>query len=219
MVAHMTDSVQAVIFDFDDTMSDTLPGRILTVQEAVRQVLEGIRGSSNIESQMVHLSGGNRAMAEHMVEVFRHLYYDSGRASLSLFPGMAEALEHLQNSGMRLALVTSRHRAGANGKPTHGVLWELQRMGLSNLFEVVVGHEDTVEHKPAPDPFTVCLQQLRLDGGAAIAIGDAPSDILGAQAAGVRAAAALWGSNDPAAVLATGPDFVLNAPGDLASLL
>ena len=221
--------VQAMIFDFDETLADTLPERVGTIRAAVQQVLsrdltpqqalEVIRSGSNLESQMALLSDGNEAIAGQLVEVYRQQYFHTGRAPLLLFPGMAKALEYLQGSGVRLALVTSRHRTGANGEPARGVLWELQRMGLSSLFEVVVGYEDTAEHKPAPDPFLDCLQQLSLAGSDAIAIGDAPFDILGARAAGMPAAAALWGSNDPTAILVTAPDIVLTAPGDLAALL
>lgn len=221
--------VQAVVFDFDETLADTLPGRVVAIRAAVQQVLgryltpeqalEVIRSGSNLESQMARLSNGNETTTERLVNEYRRRYYHSSRAPLPLFAGMAEGLTYLQGRGVRLALVTSRHRAGAGGEPTHGVLWELQRMELSNLFEVVVGYEDTIEHKPAPDPFLACLQRASLDGSAAIAIGDSPFDILGARAAGMRAVAALWGSADPAGILATGPDMVLTSPRDLATLL
>ena len=194
----MIAGVQAVIFDFDETLADTLPGRIVAVREAAQQVLghdvtpeqvlEVIHGSSNLESQMACLAGGDTTTTEQLLDVFRHRYYRLDRAPLSLYPGMAEALAHLQISGVRLALVTSRYRAGANGNPIRGVLWELQRMGLESTFEVVVGYEDSAGHKPAPDPFLVCLERLSLTGGDAIAIGDSPFDILGARAAGIRGA-------------------------------
>ena len=131
----MMAGVQAVIFDFDETLADTLPERIATVRETARQVLgrdvtpehvlEVIQGSSNSESQMARLSDGDTTIAKQLLNVFRHRYYHPERAPLPLFHGMAEVLAHLQTRGIRLALVTSRHRTGANGVPTHGVLWEL----------------------------------------------------------------------------------------------
>jgi phosphoglycolate phosphatase-like HAD superfamily hydrolase len=94
------------------------------------QALEVIQGGSNLESQMDNLSNGNNTTAEQLIKVFRHCYYRSDRAPLTLFSGMAEVLSSLQNSDMQLAVVTSRYRVGANGEPTYGVLWELQRMEL-----------------------------------------------------------------------------------------
>lgn len=225
----MTGSIRTIILDFDETLADTLPGRILAMREAAQQVLghdlmpgralEVIQSGSNLESQMASLSNGNSATAEQLIEVYRQRYYRSDRAPLTLFPGMAEVLADLQSSDLRLAVVTSRYRAGANGEPSRGVLWELQRMELEGLFEVIVGYEDSDGHKPSPEPFLICLERLGLVGDAAVAIGDSPFDIQGAQAAGIQAAAALWGSNGPAAILATGPDIVLNVPGDIKTLL
>ena len=121
---------------------------------------------------------------------------------------------------MRLALVISRHRTGAKGNPNHGVLWELLRMGRAGLFEVVVGCDDSVSHKPNPDPFLVCLDRLGLEGDSVVAIGDSPFDILGARVAGIRTAAALlWGANALAALLGTSPDAVLATPNDITILV
>ena len=92
-------------------------------------------------------------------------------------------------------------------------------MGLEGTFEVVVGYEDSAGHKPAPDPFLVCLERLSLTGGDAIAIGDRPFDILGARAAGIRGAAGVWGANDSEALLGALPDIVLTTPNDITTLL
>ena len=165
---------------------------------------------------MAALAGTSGPIVELMLRVFRERYYRPERKPLRFFPGIGPALSSLRISGFRLALVTSRHRIGVDNN-NHGVMWELERMGQAGLFEVVVGYEDTVSHKPAPDPFLVCMDRLGLD--AAVAIGDSPFDIRGAHAAGLRTAAALWGANDPEALLGAFPDTVLATPGELKTLL
>jgi phosphoglycolate phosphatase-like HAD superfamily hydrolase len=50
---------------------------------------------------------------------------------------------------------------------------------------------------------------------ATLMVGDGLPDMHVAKAAGVRAAAALWGYTPRADLLATGPDFVLEDPREL----
>ena len=220
-------AVKAFVFDFDDTLADTLSGRANTLWATARQVLgrdltvdeatRVIRTDSNSESQMATLAGTTGPIVELMLKDFRERYYRPERKPLRFFPGIDPALSSLRASGFRLALVTSRHRIGV-GNTNHGVMRELERMGQAGLFEVVVGYEDTVSHKPAPDPFLVCMDRLEMDAGSAVAIGDSAFDIQGARAAGLRTAAALWGANDPEALLGAFPDAVLATPGDLEKL-
>ena len=221
-------TVRAFVFDFDDTLVDTLPDRANTICAAVRHVLgldlkvdeaiKMIRSDSNLESQMETLAGTAGPVVKRLLEEYRERYYNPDRKPLSFFPGVYPALSSLRASGFRLALVTSRHRIGVDNT-NHGVMRELERMGQAGLFEVVVGYEDTASHKPAPDPFLVCMDRLGMDADSAVATGDSPFGIQGARAAGLRTAAALWGANDQDALLGTFPDAVLATPGDLKTLL
>ena len=138
--------IQAVIFDFDDTLADTLSGRLGALRAAALQVLKvdlteesltAVHSRSNLESQMAVLAGGRASVAEQLVEAYRQLYYDPESEPPSLFAGVDSVLSRLRTNGVRLALVTSRHRVGADGNPNRGVLWELKRMGRADLFEVV----------------------------------------------------------------------------------
>ncbi len=216
------------VFDFDDTLVDTLPKRADTFCEVARHVLSldltlaealtVIRSSSNVESQMATLAGERGPVVEQLLAEYRDRYYHPESKPPAFFAGIAPALSCLRTRGTRLALVTSRHRIGVYNS-NHGVTWELQRMGQADLFEVVVGYEDSASHKPAPDPFLVCMDRLGVHPDSAVAIGDNPFDIQGARAAGLKAAAALWGASDPEALLGALPDFVLSTPGDINSVL
>ena len=220
--------VGTFVFDFDDTLVDTLSKRADTICEAARHVLGieltlaealmVIRSGSNAESQMATLAGERGPVVDQLLAEYRDRYYHPDSRPPALFAGIAPALSNLRASRIRLALVTSRHRIGVYNS-NHGVTWELQRMGQTDLFEVVVGYEDSASHKPAPDPFLVCINRLGVHPDSAVAIGDNPFDIQGARAAGLKAAAALWGASDPDALLGALPDFVLSTPTDLEALV
>lgn len=224
----MPDPIRAVIFDFDDTLADSMPPRVTALSRVLtahleralptHEVVDVIRGGPNIEAQLAGYLGEGDHIAP-LVEAYRSHYYHPERPPVPVYPGLAEVLRALPGRGVRVAMVTSRYRLGANGNPVWGVGWELKLMGMTDLFEVVVGFEDTEEHKPSPQPFEACIRQLGLPSASVLAVGDTPFDMQGARAAGAVAVAALWGASDPAALLAAGPHVILTEPADLLRLL
>lgn len=221
--------VTAVIFDFDETLADTLPGRADTLRALLSahvgrdvplpEVHVLIRRGSYIEAQIEDFLGGDQVAAAALGIAYREEYYRVDREALAAYRGIRELLVALPGSGVASAIVTSRYRTGPDGKTHWGVLRELRQMELTDAFQVVVGYEDSERHKPDPDPFLVALERLQLSPDEVIALGDSPFDMIGARAAGVIAAAALWGAYDRDALLAEKPDIVLEQPADLLQYL
>lgn len=71
--------------------------------------------------------------------------------------------------------------------------------------ETTVCYHDTVKKKPHPEPILAALEKLGSVPETSIAVGDTVGDIQCAQNAGVRAIAALWGSQDIQSVLREKP--------------
>jgi pyrophosphatase PpaX len=139
---------------------------------------------------------------EHLAEI---------DGSVRAFPGMAEMLAALQEGGLRLALVTSKHEPAASR--------HLRRLGLKRWFEVIVTGDQCEKCKPDAEPFSRALAALGVAAGEAAAVGDSAADVLGARAAGVLAVAACWGTMHREALLGTRPDVVLEQPRDLLRFL
>ena len=94
-----------------------------------------------------------------------------------LVPGARTALEELRASGLRLACV-------ANWDV--GLHQELERLGVAELFDIVVTSADVGAPKPAPLIFERALNSLGVQPEAAVHIGDEKLDSEGAAAAGMR---------------------------------
>jgi len=77
-----------------------------------------------------------------------------------------------------LAIVTNRVRDGVFSIP--------QLFKYKDFFKTVVYYEDTVKHKPDPEPLLLALKKLVLKSNEAIYIGDAPSDIKAAKEAKMK---------------------------------
>ncbi len=214
----------AVIFDFDDTLANSLPARVAALQRCLSDHLarpvsaveatQTINSAPYIDDQLRWLLGEDPAIPS-LVQAYRHHYYHPERAPLEAFEGVRDALSALERQRVSLALVTSRYRTGAAGNPQWSVVHELERMGLSKYFTAIVGFEDTEGHKPSPEPFLLGCRLLGVAPARVLAVGDTPFDIAGARDAGAVSAAALWGTADPSALLAASPDVVLAAPSEV----
>jgi pyrophosphatase PpaX len=68
-----------------------------------------------------------------------------------------------------------------------------KRLGIEPWFDVVVTCDDTVTHKPDPEPIQLALERLGARPADAAYVGDSPFDVAAARAAGVFAVAVSWG--------------------------
>jgi AHBA synthesis associated protein len=207
---------RCVLFDHDDTLVPTFALRVEAFAVALREVfgravdaaaIFQAHSGRNIEHVAEALTGGDAAETARLVRVYRNLYYSDGARALVPFPGILETLKALRADATRIAVVTSKLRDGAEG--------ELERAGLRDLVEFVVGGNDVAHPKPAPDAVLQALQRFGLAPGTALMVGDTAPDVLAAQSAGAASGAALWGTQDRSALLALAPTFVFEHPTEL----
>jgi phosphoglycolate phosphatase len=129
------------------------------------------------------LSGlGVTASAETMAALFIQVHEaflpDIDRY-LQLIPGVAEFCASLQQTGAKMAVVTSD--TVVNTRQT------LNKLGIPAYFEVIVGRDTTPEPKLSGLPARKALKEMGCRGQATVCVGDAPMDLLMAQRSGCRA--------------------------------
>lgn len=105
------------------------------------------------------------------------LEYDD--SLISIPQGAEEVLEFLSKD-YNLAIVTSRDRDFVFEGPTK------YKELLKRIFKVVVALEDTIEHKPSPEPILLAIKKLNSNSNECVYIGDTESDMEAARAAGVK---------------------------------
>lgn len=89
---------------------------------------------------------------------------------------------------------------------------------VAELLDVVITRQDT-RPKPAPDGLHAALSQLDVPPERAVYVGDSPTDMTAARAAGVVALGAVWGWHPPAALRAAGADHLLPEPASIGPSL
>ena len=217
---------KAVLFDLDDTLTDSYRARLFALQSAFRDA--GISDSS-AEDILQNSDGGplapvfNRIEADHGVEhdlyaEYRQALFSSPPSLISLYPGVRPILESLYAQGTKLCVVTSKIRSAQVADRGAGASQDLRDAGVAELFDVVVGHEDTTNHKPHPEPVLLALANLSMIPSDSIFVGDTPADIEAGRAAGCETCLVTWGStrHDPSIV---GADQVADTPEELLAVL
>ncbi len=208
------------LFDHDDTLLPTFELRARALTAAAREVLgddrmdaAGILAASHgrtLEQMADDLTAGDAALAARAVAAYRRHYYVLNRTGLAPFPGIPGALRGLREAGVRVGVVTSKLGSGARD--------ELDRTGLAAHVEHLTAADDVRTPKPAAEPFLRAMAALDARPEHTVMVGDTSADILGARAAGVASAAALWGARDRDALLALAPDHALETPQALLAL-
>lgn len=202
----------AIIFDFDGTLVDS---EKITFQLAVPIITRYV-GRDFTEEELNSIKGKvwKNAFKKWLPDDHENLYQeivDNWREVdpvLPLYPEVRKMLNHLHGKGIPMAIASSRER--------NLISRDLERHSIDGYFETVVGQEDTVRHKPDPDPLLLAADSMDVKKEDCIYIGDQPWDILASKAAGMISGAAIWGEGVLESLSPAGPDFVFRSPDDIA---
>jgi len=103
-----------------------------------------------------------------------------------LFESVPQIISALKQNGLKLGIVSTKYR--------YRIETTLNREGLSDSFDIIIGGEDVAEHKPNPTGLQMALDRLGCTPAEAIYIGDSLTDAQTAQRAEVDFIAVLSGA-------------------------
>ena len=204
-----------VLFDLDGTVVDTGAIILASMRHAAETVLGGgytddqllaAVGGPGLEAQMQALDPGR---ADELVRVYRE-HNEPLHETIAVCEGMDVVLDELRDRGHRLGVVTAKRRATVD--------LAFARVPIEHLFDVVVGGDETAEHKPHPAPLLLALERLGAEPREAAYVGDSPFDMQAAKAAGVHAIGVSWGRIHPAERL-TDADVIIHDAHELLDLV
>lgn len=209
------------LFDLDGTLIDTAPD----IAAAVNHGLEQFGYVPASPALVRHWVGyGARACLEQAlaeqgenpdaaaVDALLACCLERYRAHIAdrsaPYPGVVDALRALSGRGAKLAVVTNK-RIGL----TQALLEALQ---LASLFRAVIGGDSAARPKPAADPILLACEQLGLVPAEALFVGDSPTDVAGARAAGCPVVCVSYGYSHGIAPAQLGADAVIDSLQALA---
>ena len=212
---------QAVIFDLDGTLLNTLGDLTAAVNHALTACGLPIRTEGEIRSfigdgvkQLITRSCPPDTDEDTIAAVLakNKAYYAAHNMDLTApYADVVEILESLRWLGIHTAVVSNKQEPNVKKLCAHY---------FDGLLDAAVGGSDARPLKPAPDSLVYVMEQLGVTADEVWYVGDSVQDIETARAAGVRCVAVTWGYQDADRLAAAQPTVLANdAQGVLKAVM
>ena len=178
-------SFDAVIFDLDGTLVDSMPAHFAAWSEALAQ----FNVPKDVFPEDVFYSMGGRPTKDIVVELNGEFGLNLDAADVALAKREA-FLNHIDEVQINEDVVN--YAKSLRGKVPMAIATggtrvvaekTLQAVGISDLFDEVVTANDVDCGKPAPDIFLEAANRLEVDPKKCLVFEDAPAGIMAAQSA------------------------------------
>lgn len=186
-----------VLFDLDGTLTDSAPGIVEKIGEALVAAGYPTPDPDELKNHFVgpplseslrDYAGITGADAEEIITYYRRVYTSRGVVGNSVFDGVPGLLSRLYETGVPMAVATSKPESQARG-----ILSEFE---LADYFATITGSTLDESRSTKADVVADALRRLRtagIDVGRPIMVGDRRHDIDGAAAHGVDCVIVGWG--------------------------
>lgn len=207
---------EAVIFDLDGTLVDTLDDLTSAVNHALASA--GLPASTRTAVRANTGNGIRRLIAgscpegtEEKVELavfeeFKRRYAEHDLDETAPYPGIVELLDALEAAGMRMAVVSNKADFAAQ---------RIVEALLPGRFGAVLGERAPYARKPAPDMVDAVLAALGATREQAVYVGDSEVDAATAAACGIPCILCSWGFRDRDRLSSLEHIAVVDTPGEL----
>lgn len=211
---------QAVIFDLDGTLLDTLQDLADSTNYALslnglptRTVDEVRRFVGNGVGKLICRAvpeGTDPELEARCLADFRAHYTLNMENKTAPYPGILSMLEQLADRGVLRAVVSNKFDSAVKG---------LCDAYFGQRIPVAIGESQGVARKPAPDTVFRALEELGADPARSVYVGDSEVDIATARNAGLPCISVSWGFKSRAFLLEHGADHIAGSPEELLGLL
>ena len=215
----MQERFRLLVFDWDGTLMDSAAHIAGCMRAAAADLMLPV--PSDAAARDVIGLGLPQAMANlfpeadpvtvpRIIERYRHHFFDPSTEQGRLFPGAQALLQQLSEQGYLLSVATGKGRPGLDRA--------LEETGLGALFHATRSADET-HSKPHPEMLLQLLDELGVDAGEALMIGDTEYDMQMAVNAGVAGLAVSYGVHSRERLLQHRPQGCIDALGELSGWL
>ena len=207
---------EAVIFDLDGTLTDTLEDLTNSVNSALRECGFPERTTDEVRSfvgngvkRLIRLSlpdNTSEDIEEKCLGVFRAYYRNNSLVKTKPYDGIIPILSELKIRGVKTAVVTNK---------THETAENIVRFFFDGLIDITLGQTDGAARKPEPDGINLVLEKLGVSKDKAIYVGDSEVDCITAKNAGIPCIGVTWGFRDKSVLLENGADYIADSSEEL----
>ena len=214
----MSQRPEAVLFDFDCTLADSSAGVVecvrfpmdkLELPMAPGDAIRGTIGLSLAETFRRLVDARHWVCAEEFVRLFMQRADQVMADRTVLFATVPETLGELISQGLALGIVSTKYR--------YRISAILRREGLADSFDVIIGGEDVVNHKPDPGGLLLAVASLARHPSEVVYVGDCVTDAETAEGAEIAwsLARAHWGEGQTTGAATAGRHLAFESNPEL----
>lgn len=209
--------ISTVLFDLDGTLTDSGPGIMNSVSYALQKAGEEVPELDELrkfigpplKEQFMEHCKIEREKASEMVDFYREYYTEKGIFENSVYDGVEEMLKTLKESGIKIAMATS--------KPEKFARMIAEHFDFAKYFDVIGGAcmDETRTDKQEVIRYVLdqCEEQNR---SKIVMVGDRSYDVIGGHAEGLKVIGVLYGYGDLKELSQAGADTLALTPKEVA---
>lgn len=211
--------IDAIIFDMDGTLSDSIETYLYIVSKAAasvglkfsrEQVLASLANQAHIWDGLLPDDPPRREEIIKRISTVMMKIYTDVTPRVKVFPNLGQVLKRLKDYNIKMGVITGSLKLS---------LTPLYNSGLEHYFQVMISWDDGYPKKPAPDSMIACLKQMDTEPGRAIVVGDTPVDIIAGRKSGALTIGVLSGVATREMLEKEKPTAIVNWVGDIPALL
>ena len=219
-------NVNAVIFDMDGTLIDSIDIYFAIVEKALdrldlppvsRDIILAAAESETFNWELVlprEVLNDKENIIDEAWGVINEIAPQMFADNLDLIQGADRILQIISSNGLKIGIVTSTQRHYLETK-----MLPIKKAGVDKLIETIVTSDDVENRKPAPDPLIACAKQLDIPPAKCVYVGDTTTDIQAGKAAGMRTVGVLTGFDDHDLLNQEMPDAIIESIKDLKDVI
>jgi len=210
--------IECVVFDLDGTLVNSHE----TIYKSTVKTLEKLDLESNIDENKFYNLLGHHFKdifdecnievpdVEHFINVFKDLYFDFIDDS-QLYENTIYIFEWLKTRNIKTGLLTTKGQDQAVKISNH--------FGFEKYLDSIEGRKNGIAIKPAPDQLLKICEDLDVDQGNTLMVGDTELDILCGKSAGAKTCAVSFGYRDIEKLKSYKPDYLIDNLADIIKII
>lgn len=215
--------INAVIFDLDGTLADTLPDLRRAMNEMLSEFGYPTRDRSEILSAICYgqrefvirslpeKEAADGELVDRCQKRYSECYAGCSGDETAVYEGMPEAIDALRSKGILTAVVTNKAQDHAT--------FIMSKLYKEDAFVTVKGNDGSMPAKPDPTSALYAASLMGVQPSGCAFVGDSDIDIKTAINAGMHPVGVTWGYRDEQLLIGSGAEFTAHTPEELLRYL
>jgi len=210
--------LDAYFFDLDGTLIDSSKDIAVAANYALRKL-----GFKELpEDEIVkHVGYGGEKLIKGIlpvndeeiikqgIQLFREFYFSNPVIHTHLYDNILDILLDLKKKNKKLAVITNKYFDISKQI--------LEKLGIFDIFDVVIGGDSVKNKKPHPQPIIKAIKTLSVKNP--VMIGDSEADVNAGKNAGIKTVLVMYGFGNISIAKDVDPDFIVKTTKELKEFL